>query len=310
MNARTIVTIYLLAQAVGTAAWWCALFIVPESIRWFQPASWPDGALLGFWLADGMLVVGGSLATAFMVLKRLPHSGVAIWMLAATTWYPTLYCIGVSILTGEAWLASGLMSCMAGLTLSMATIHGTDHQSPAMFRVGTMIKTTAVVWTFTQLVIFWGVFLWVLPMAILELEERLGLARFMHSFQDLFSMAALIASSSLGLWSAWTMATSGEGTPLPTATASKLVIAGPYRWIRNPMAVAGILQGVAVGWWFGSPAVIAYACAGIPVWHYLVRPSEEADLLMRFGQDYDSYRKSVRLWIPRIAGRHLESHHN
>lgn len=151
-----------------------ALFIVPKSIRWFQPASWPDGALLGFWLADGMLVVGGSLATAFMVLKRLPHSGIAIWMLAATTWYPTLYCIGVSTLTGEAWLASGLMSCMAGLTLSMATIHGTDHQSPAMFRVGTMIKTMAVVWTFTQLVIFWGVFLWVLPMAILELEERLG----------------------------------------------------------------------------------------------------------------------------------------
>jgi hypothetical protein len=64
----------------------------------------------------------------------------------------------VTELTGEAWLASGLMSCMAGLTLAIATIHSTDHQSPAMFRVGTMIKTMAVVWTFTQLVIFWGVF--------------------------------------------------------------------------------------------------------------------------------------------------------
>ncbi len=108
MNARTIVTTYLMAQAFGTAAWWCALFIVPASIRWFQPESWPDDALLGFWLADGLLVVGGSLASALMVLKRLPYSGIAIWMLAATTWYPTLYCIGVSTLTGEAWLASGL----------------------------------------------------------------------------------------------------------------------------------------------------------------------------------------------------------
>lgn len=96
------------------------------------------------------------------------------------------------------------------------------------------------------------------------------------------------------------MATLGEGTPLPTATASKLVIAGPYIWIRNPMAVAGILQGIAVGWWLGSPAALAYACAGIAVWHYLVRPSEEADLLMRFGNDYERYRKSVGLWIPRI----------
>ncbi len=310
MNARTIVTIYLLAQAVGTAAWWCALLIVPESTDWFQPASWPDDALLGFWFADGLLVVGGSLVTAVMISKKLPHSSVAIWMLAATTWYPTLYCIGVSVLTGEAWLASGLMSCMAGLTLSMATIHGTPNQSPATFRAGAMTKTTAVVWTFTQLVIFWGVFLWVLPMAILEMEGHLGLARFKHSFQDLFSMAAFIASSLLGLWSAWTMATRGKGTPLPTATASKLVIAGPYRWIRNPMALAGILQGIAVGWWFGSPAVIAYACAGIPVWHYMVRPSEEADLLMRFGHDYESYRKSVRLWIPRIGKNQFESLRN
>lgn len=128
MNARTIVTIYLLAQAVGTAAWWCALLIVPESIDWFQPASWPDDALLGFWFADGLLVVGGSLVAAIMIFKRLLHSSVSIWKLAAMTWYPTLYCIGVSVLTGEASLPSGLMSCMAGLTLSMATIYGTRNQ--------------------------------------------------------------------------------------------------------------------------------------------------------------------------------------
>jgi protein-S-isoprenylcysteine O-methyltransferase Ste14 len=35
-----------------------------------------------------------------------------------------------------------------------------------------------------------------------------------------------------------------------------LVIAGPYRYVRNPMAVAGILQGIAVGWYLGSVSVI------------------------------------------------------
>jgi protein-S-isoprenylcysteine O-methyltransferase Ste14 len=307
MDARKIVTTYLLAQAFGTTAWWCALFVAPESIYWFHPAGWPDGALLGLWLADGLLIVGGSLATAFLIRKRFPHAGIAIWMLAATTWYPTLYCIGVSALTGEAWVASGLMCCMAGMTLSMATIHGADHQSPALFRASAMIQTTAVAWTFTQLVIFWGVFLWVLPMAFREMEGHLGFAQFTHFFQKQLSMTAFTVASSLGLWSAWSMATSGGGTPLPTATAAKLVIVGPYRWIRNPMAVAGILQGLAIGWLLGSPAVIAYACTGIPVWHCMVRPSEEADLLMRFGHDYEHYRKSVRLWIPRTVKSKFQS---
>lgn len=45
---------------------------------------------------------------------------------------------------------------------------------------------------------------------------------------------AMIAASALGLWSGATMA-----LPLPSATARKLVIAGPYRYVRNPMAVPG-----------------------------------------------------------------------
>ena len=40
---------------------------------------------------------------------------------------------------------------------------------------------------------------------------------------------------------------------------NRLVIAGPYRWIRNPMAVAGIVQGVAVGIILHAWLVITYA---------------------------------------------------
>lgn len=32
----------------------------------------------------------------------------------------------------------------------------------------------------------------------------------------------------------------------------RLVIARPYRFVRNPMAVAGIVQGLAVGWYLGE----------------------------------------------------------
>ena len=99
------------------------------------------------------------------------------------------------------------------------------------------------------------------------------------------------------------MATVGEGTPLPTATAPKLVVSGPYRFVRNPMALAGILQGVAVGWWLGSYVVLAYALAGAALWHLCVRPIEEADLRRRFGSDYERYQSCVRLWIPTLSAR-------
>ncbi|TWT50903.1 hypothetical protein Pla22_36460 [Rubripirellula amarantea] len=96
------------------------------------------------------------------------------------------------------------------------------------------------------------------------------------------------------------MAFFGDGTPLPTATAPKLVIAGPYRFVRNPMALAGIIQGIAVGWFFGSYVVVSYAVAGAFVWHWLVRPVEENDLQQRFGDSYADYRRRVRLWIPTL----------
>jgi len=95
--------------------------------------------------------------------------------------------------------------------------------------------------------------------------------------------------------------TRGDGTPLPTATAPRLVIAGPYRYVRNPMALAGIAQGVAVGFYLGSYGVIAYSLLGAIFWHTAVRPVEEHDLVERFDESYVQYRKSVRLWFPRLG---------
>jgi hypothetical protein len=75
------------------------------------------------------------------------------------------------------------------------------------------------------------------------------------------------------------MSTLGDGTPLPSAMPNRLVIAGPYRWVRNPMAVSGIVQGAAVGFILQSWLVVAYAVVGSLVWNYAIRPHEESDLL-------------------------------
>ena len=90
----------------------------------------------------------------------------------------------------------------------------------------------------------------------------------------------------------------GEGTPLPTMMARKLVVKGPYRALRNPMALAGIMQGVFVGVLFGSWPTIAYSVSGAVIWHVFVRPVEEHDLEERFGDEYRAYKSRAGVWLP------------
>jgi protein-S-isoprenylcysteine O-methyltransferase Ste14 len=110
----------------------------------------------------------------------------------------------------------------------------------------------------------------------------------------------LAAASALGVWSAVSMSSRGQGTPLPSAMPARLVIAGPYRFVRNPMAVAGIAQGVAVGLVLGSWLVVLYALAGSLVWNWVIRPLEEQDLEHRFGDEFRTYRRRVACWVTRV----------
>lgn len=156
-----------------------------------------------------------------------------------------------------------------------------------------------------QTIVFWWVFLVFLPWGILTLENSLGLAwwRFRGVYWQWAGAILFVLGGALGLTSGWIMAIRGEGTPLPADCPRVLVVSGPYRYLRNPMAVAGLSQGVAVGLFLGSPAIIAYALLGGPIWHHFVRPWEEADLEQRFGEPYRRYRAAVRCWLPRSPGK-------
>ncbi len=284
------------------------LFVFPATIHFFQPSHWPREALLGFWLGDMTLLVLGSLLTAVAIWKEWRWSRISIWFLAGGSGYATLYCIAVSLWTGEAWMASALMTCMSGLTLALATIIGyKDGDEPSFFRPLHMGKGNALGWTAIQIVIFWSVFLWILPKGIIEAEGHLGWLSYAFPYQLAVSVTLFAVASAIGMWSGVTMAFAGEATPLPSAMPKRLVMTGPYRWLRNPMAAAGILQGFSVGLAHGSLCTMIYALLGAGVWHFLVRPVEEADLKQRFGVEYEGYRSRVGLWIPSFAHR-AQSH--
>ena len=88
------------------------------------------------------------------------------------------------------------------------------------------------------------------------------------------------------------------GTPLkPFTEATGVVRDGPYRYTRNPMylGLLGLLVGAAIGLGSLSP----WLAPPLFVWvitERFIRP-EERMLETRFGEDFRSYRASVRRWL-------------
>jgi protein-S-isoprenylcysteine O-methyltransferase Ste14 len=91
----------------------------------------------------------------------------------------------------------------------------------------------------------------------------------------------------------------GDGTLAPWDPPRKLVVRGPYRYVRNPMITGVITVLIGEAALFGSPWLLAWAAAflaGNLVWFPRV---EEPGLVRRFGPDYLEYRRHVPRWVPR-----------
>ena len=90
---------------------------------------------------------------------------------------------------------------------------------------------------------------------------------------------------------------SRKTTILPDRPATEFVVAGPYRFTRNPMYVGMSVAYLGLSFAFGP----AWPLVLLPVALYLivrlVIQREEAYLLRRFGDSYEQYRSRVRRWV-------------
>ena len=108
----------------------------------------------------------------------------------------------------------------------------------------------------------------------------------------------LLAGLSLFVWCVSLFWRVGKGTLAPWDPTKKLVAAGPYRWVRNPMitGVATILTGEAVS--LGSWLLAVWAVIFVLINHLHFVLIEEPGLEKRFGDSYLEYKKSVPRWLP------------
>lgn len=105
----------------------------------------------------------------------------------------------------------------------------------------------------------------------------------------------------LALWCWGVFGLHGRGTPAPFDPPRQLVARGPYRYVRNPMYIAGVLMILGQAIIFASVPLVIYAVAFWVVVHLFVVLYEEPTLKRSFGTSYVEYRKDVQRWIPSMS---------
>lgn len=304
MTGRNLGRLYFGAQALAGAGWWLAVFTIP-AVRDLTLGDLPPVPVA---IVDVPLFVAASALAA---------AGIrwAVWVVVSWTLFVTTALAVYSTLTGDAGWGAVLMvaASIGGIGAGMLVLLGrvpTERVliGPLAFRTADSLPRSGhVARTAVQLIVFWSLFLAVFPAIIATLETRWGVHLPFPPVIPLVGVGVLAVASTLGVWSAVVMARRGDGTPLPSDATTRLVVDGPYRFVRNPMAIAGIAQGAAVGLMVQSWLVVAYAVAGSLAWNWFVRPLEERDLAAKFGQAYRDYAARVRCWVPRIRARRVET---
>ena len=110
----------------------------------------------------------------------------------------------------------------------------------------------------------------------------------------------VIAGVLIFLTSARNFVTLGKGTPAPVDPPKRLVTSGPFRVVRNPMYVSGILILLGEFIISGSGAILLYLFFIWLIFHLFIIFYEEPHLMKVFGTPYEKYCSEVPRWMPHL----------
>ena len=134
---------------------------------------------------------------------------------------------------------------------------------------------------------------WILERSAIVPPSHLGIVEYA-------GIAVALVGGALALWCILTFAVIGRGTPAPFDPPRKLVIRGPYRYVRNPMYLGAALALCSAALVYRSLPLFGYAVLFVPVTHVFVVWYEEPTLVRSFGAEYDAYRARIGRWLMRV----------
>jgi protein-S-isoprenylcysteine O-methyltransferase Ste14 len=92
-----------------------------------------------------------------------------------------------------------------------------------------------------------------------------------------------------------------KGTPVPFNPPPKLVNAGPYAYVRNPMLSGVFILMFGFGILFNSISLVFIFTPLFILFNYVeLKAIEETELEKRLGKKYLKYKKRVPMFIPKL----------
>ena len=140
-----------------------------------------------------------------------------------------------------------------------------------------------------------GVFTVYLPYQLSARSQMFDLGIFRYLAFPLWILGALII-----VQCSMDIIRRGRGTPAHLDPPKELVIAGWYRYVRNPIYLGALMVQFGLILWFGSTLAMVYAFLFFLAFHVLIIFVEEPILRNQFGAAYEEYCRSVPRWIPKV----------
>ena len=121
------------------------------------------------------------------------------------------------------------------------------------------------------------------------------------SLRFIVALGLLIFGLSLLIWTISLFAAVQHGSLAPWNPINRLIISGPYAYVRNPMLSGVFLVLFGESALFSSWPLFLYTITFIAINAVYFPLSEEKGLQQRFGQSYIDYCHHVPRFIPRLS---------
>jgi protein-S-isoprenylcysteine O-methyltransferase Ste14 len=132
-----------------------------------------------------------------------------------------------------------------------------------------------------------------------NLLARFGIGRPVQTgWEAIAGLCVGTIGAMIAVWCIIVFVWAGKGTPAPFDPPRKLVIRGPYRFVRNPMYIGAGVALAGASLYYASVALLAYAAVFLMVCHVFVVSYEEPRLRRTFQDEYEAYCSRVRRWWP------------
>ncbi|HEY9075575.1 MAG TPA: isoprenylcysteine carboxylmethyltransferase family protein [Anaerolineaceae bacterium] len=148
-----------------------------------------------------------------------------------------------------------------------------------------------------------SVFAFLIPFTLLTLAPRLDTACGFPSFTAGATTAIIggieiVIGAVYALWSISMQIAQASGTPLPFMPTQQLLVSGPYKYCRNPMAFGAISIYAGVSIYAGSISALLSTAVFTILLIIYIKQIEEKELAVRFGEAYLAYKDSTPFLVP------------